>query len=127
MGGQLATASRNLFSQIGRVGMNVLEESIDLSIGSAARALTGSSSLAKKPANGGIPAKENNKINNDKDIIGWFFDKHDKSSKLSKNWLFLFIANKQQKTPKFIIKYIHIYIIEFCIPRLVPTASPASA
>ena len=51
MVGQLATASRNLFSQIGRVGMNVLEESIDLSIGSAARALTGRSSLAKKPAN----------------------------------------------------------------------------
>ena len=51
MVGQLATASRNLFSQIGRVGMDVLEQTIDWSIGSAVRAITRRSSLAAKPAN----------------------------------------------------------------------------
>ena len=51
MVGQLATASRNLFSQIGRVGMDVFEQTIDWSIGSAVRTIFRTSSLAKKPAN----------------------------------------------------------------------------
>jgi hypothetical protein len=35
--------------------------------------------LAKKPASGGIPANENNNKSRQIEIIGWFFDKPDRS------------------------------------------------
>jgi len=51
MVGQLATAARNLFSQQGRVGIDVIEQSIDWAVGSALRTIFRRSSLSKKPSN----------------------------------------------------------------------------
>ena len=62
--------------------------------------------LAKKPASGGMPAKENNTINNDKDANGWFFDIPDSSLIFSWKTFSLFIIKMQPNAPRFITKYI---------------------
>ncbi len=60
--------------------------------------------MQKKPANGGMPANENNMISKDNDKIGWFFDKPDKSSMVSKYSSFRLSINRQLKNAKFITK-----------------------